>query len=83
MFDLLLDDKLVNCSDGNGVGEFMDKKIVLVGGGRKRVFVVNSWKMMIIKNFKVGNDLLFFGKSILSFFLKVKVVIFFLNVLLN
>lgn len=42
MFDLLLDDKLVNCSDGNGVGEFMDKKIVLVGGGRKRVFVVNS-----------------------------------------
>ena len=77
MSDSSLDDKLMNRSDGNGVGESMDKKIASAGGGRKRAPAVNSRKTMITKNLKAGNDSLSSGKSTSSSSPKVKVVTFF------
>lgn len=83
MSDSSLDDKLVNRSDGNGVGESMDKKIASAGGGRKSAPAVNSRKTMITKNLKAGNDSSSSGKSTSSSSPKVKVVTFFSNVSLN
>ena len=77
MSDSSLDDKLMNRSDENGVGESMDKKIASAGGGRKRAPAVNSRKTMITKNLKAANDSLSSGKSTSSSSPKVKVVTFF------
>ncbi|XP_022791929.1 kinesin-like protein KIF15 [Stylophora pistillata] len=63
MSDSSVDDKLIDRSDENGVGDSMDKKIASPGGGRKRAPALNSRKTVITKNLKAERDSFSSGRS--------------------